>query len=99
MLPVILGVAAAAIFLSGCSRSEESPSPPSAPPPDLPPPASAPRLRPLGSASGGRWLVPTLIPSRLAGPLSFSAPQCSPEAARPERFVIQDARQEYCRLH
>lgn len=47
------------------------------------PPPPEPRIPPLS-------LEPTLR--------SFGVEQCNPSAARPERFTIQDARSEYCRL-
>ncbi|MDL1871857.1 hypothetical protein FBR05_06595 [Deltaproteobacteria bacterium PRO3] len=102
MLPVILGVAAAAIFLGGCGRREDPPPAPAGPPRDpLPPENSAASSPPrtLGSGPGtGRWLVPTLVPpSAAASP--FGPPQCRVDAPRPERFVVQDARSEFCRLH
>lgn len=102
MFPIILGVAAAALLIGGCSRREDPPPPadrPPEPPPRDPVP-SGPRLGSLGSGgSTGRWLVPTLVPPRPSAVTAFSPPVCNGSAPRPERFVIQDARQEFCRLH
>lgn len=103
MFPVIVGIAAAALLLGGCSRREENTPAPSAPPPLPPEPSvspSQPRLRSLGSARGTRrWEVPSLLPNHVSSAQSFGSPTCNVAAPRPERFVIQDARQEYCRLH
>lgn len=103
MFPIILGFAAAALLVGGCSRREEVSPAPSASPPN-PPSSELSGTVPGPRASGsfgprGRWSPPDLSAIRPTTTLAFAPPQCNPEAPRPERFVIQNARQEFCRLH
>ncbi len=94
MLPIILGVAAAALLV-GCSRREENiPSSQSAStqpneaPSALAPSAPRPLLLQVPLSRPHASAIPAIAPGR-----------CRPEAPRPERFAIQDPRAEFCRLH
>lgn len=92
MLPILIGAAAAAIFLSGCGRHEESPPNPSAAPPEpSAPPLTSPRPITLSVPLRPPSAAPFRRPPAMEG--------CRSDGPRPERFAIQDPRAEFCRLH
>lgn len=93
MLPIIIFAAAA--LLVGCSRSEEAGPAPSDPPPPPPPPPSSGRR----DGRPGLWGTPHSVGRPAEAHAAETIPACNVSAPRPERFVIQDARQEFCRLH
>jgi hypothetical protein len=93
MLPIILGVAAAALLV-GCSRREEN----NADSRSTPMPSSPPLASTLREPDPIPLRVPLTRPQPSPSQI-IGAGRCRSEAPRPERFAIQDPRAEFCRLH
>ncbi|MFO1520006.1 MAG: hypothetical protein U1F57_10145 [bacterium] len=105
MIPILLGIAAVALF-AGCSRNEEAPAESRSTPNPLPSAETAPPPRlvivfPQPQAPPSIFFPAPQAPVRVDESLSnFAGPACNPGAgSRPREFALRDPRGDFCRLH